>query len=102
MSGGIAYVYDPARHFSEQVNGETVDLESLDDEDRQWLFDTVTRHHAETDSAVAARLLGDWSAALADFVKVMPRDYRRVLEATRRAIEEGVSVDVAVMATARG
>jgi glutamate synthase domain-containing protein 3 len=102
MSGGIAYVYDPARDFTERVNAEMVDLDPLDEEDRQWLFDTVTRHHVETDSAVAARLLGDWTAALADFVKVMPRDYRRVLEATRRAIDEGVSVDVAVMATARG
>ena len=43
-----------------------------------------------------------WGAALDDFVKVMPRDYRRVLEATRRAVDEGVSVDEAVMAAAHG
>ena len=55
----------------------------------------------ETDSAVAARLLATWEDALGDFVKVMPRDYRRVLEATRRAVDEGVSVDVAVMAAPR-
>ena len=48
------------------------------------------------------RLLLDRDAMLDRFVKVMPRDYRRVLDATRRAIEEGTSVDVAVMATARG
>jgi glutamate synthase (NADPH/NADH) large chain len=102
MSGGIAYVYDPARDFAERVNFEMVDLEPLDDEDRQWLFDTVTRHRLETGSAVAARLLEVWGRSLGDFVKVMPRDYRRVLEATRKAVDEGVSVDAAVMAGAHG
>ncbi len=102
MSGGIAYVYDPERDFAERVNFEMVDLEPLDEEDRQWLVDTVTRHHLETQSAVAGRLLHAWGPALDDFVKVMPRDYRRVLEATRRAVDEGVSVDVAVMAASRG
>jgi glutamate synthase (NADPH/NADH) large chain len=101
MSGGIAYVYDPARDFAERVNFQMVDLEPLDEEDRQWLFDTVTRHCVETGSAVAARLLEAWGRSLGDFVKVMPRDYRRVLEATRKAVDEGVSVDAAVMASAR-
>ena len=50
-------------------------------------------------AAPAARRWGD---ALEDFVKVMPRDYRRVLEATRRAVDEGLSVDEAVMAAPRG
>ena len=40
------------------------------------------RHREETGSAVADRLLGDWGRAVDDLVKVMPRDYRRVLEAT--------------------
>jgi glutamate synthase (NADPH/NADH) large chain len=102
MSGGIAYVYDPGRDFAERVNFEMVDLDPLDEEDRQWLVDTVTRHCQETDSAVATRLLGQWGVALGDFVKVMPRDYRRVLEATRRAVDEGVSVDEAVMAASHG
>ncbi|HXQ89986.1 MAG TPA: glutamate synthase-related protein, partial [Acidimicrobiales bacterium] len=102
MSGGIAYVYDPARDFAERVNAEMVDLEPLDEEDRRWLFDTVTRHLELTQSAVAGRLLESWGVALGDFVKVMPRDYRRVLEATRRAVDEGLSVDEAVMASSHG
>jgi glutamate synthase (NADPH/NADH) large chain len=102
MSGGIAYVHDPARDFAERVNFEMVDLDPLDEEDRQWLFDTVTRHGQETGSAVAGRLLEAWGSALGEFVKVMPRDYRRVLEATRRAVDEGVSVDEAVMAASHG
>jgi glutamate synthase (NADPH/NADH) large chain len=102
MSGGIAYVYDRARTFSERVNYEMVDLEPLDEEDKQWLFDTVSCHRDETESAVAAHLLESWADAVCDFVKVMPRDYRRVLEATRRAAEQGTSVDDAVMAAAHG
>jgi len=102
MSGGIAYVYDADRTFSERVNLDMVALESLDEEDRRWLVDIVTRHGAETGSAVAERLLGSWSDAVQMFVKVMPSDYRRVLEATRLALDEGRSVDEAVMAAAHG
>ena len=101
MSGGIAYVYDPDRSFPERVNPEMVELEPLDDEDTAWLTDIVTRHRDETGSALAGRLLEEWETGTADFVKVMPRDYRRVLEATRRAIAEGTSVDDAVMAASR-
>jgi glutamate synthase (NADPH/NADH) large chain len=102
MSGGVAYVYDPGRRFAALVNLDGVDLEPLDEEDRRWLLDVVERHRDETRSAVAERLLAEWGRALTDFVKVMPRDYRRVLEATRRAVEEDTSVDEAVMAAAHG
>jgi glutamate synthase (NADPH/NADH) large chain len=102
MSGGIAFVHDPGRDFPERVNFQLVDLEPLDGDDRGWLFDIVTRHRHETGSVAADRLLAQWDTALDDFVKVMPRDYRRVLEVTRRAIDAGESVDDAVMAAARG
>ncbi|HTZ08220.1 MAG TPA: hypothetical protein VMB72_04060, partial [Acidimicrobiales bacterium] len=102
MSGGIAYVHDPARDFAERVNFEMVDLEPLDEDDRRWLVEVITRHRDETGSAVATRVLAAGGAGLGDFVKVMPRDYRRVLEATQRAVAEGVSVDEAVMAAAHG
>ena len=102
MSGGIAFVYDPDRTFSTLVNDEMVDLEPLDDEDAAWLVETIERHFVETSSAVAERLLADRDAALKDFVKVMPRDYRRVLEATREAEREGRSVEEAIMAVSRG
>jgi glutamate synthase (NADPH) large chain len=102
MSGGIAYVYDPDRTFAGRFNPEMVDVEPLDPDDRDWLAGVVARHREETGSAVADRLLGDWSRAVEDLVKVMPRDYRRVLEATARAVEEGRSVDEAVMAAAHG
>ncbi|HML00684.1 MAG TPA: glutamate synthase subunit alpha, partial [Acidimicrobiales bacterium] len=102
MSGGVAFVFDPDRRFGPLVNTELVELEPLDEEDRRFVLDMVQRHAAETDSALARRLLESWGRSVADFVKVMPRDYRRVLEATRRAVEEGTSVDEAVMAAAHG
>jgi glutamate synthase (NADPH/NADH) large chain len=102
MSGGVAYVHDPDRTFGRRFNPEMVDLEPLGPDDREWLVEIVGRHRDETGSAVAERLLGRWASTLEDMVKVMPRDYRRVLEATARAAEAGVSVDEAVMAAAHG
>ncbi len=80
MSGGIAFVYDPDDVFPALVNREMVDLEPLDDDDREWLRATVERAHREaTGSPVAARLLARWESEVAAFRKVMPKDYKRVL-----------------------
>ena len=102
MSGGIAYVYDPSRSFAPKVNPELVELESLDADDQIWLKEIVERHVTETGSVVGKEILNEFEKACADFIKVMPRDYRRVLEATQQAIAEGRSVEEAVMAVARG
>ncbi|MCL4421715.1 MAG: glutamate synthase large subunit [Actinobacteria bacterium] len=102
MSGGIAYVLDPDRSFASQVNQEMVALEVLTAQDIEWLEAVVSRHGELTGSAVATRLLKSWRSASALFTKVMPRDYRRVMEATARARAEGTPVEVAVMAAAHG
>jgi glutamate synthase (NADPH/NADH) large chain len=68
-----------------------VDLDGLDAADSAFLAEIVNRHAAETGSAVAKRLLDEWDNALADFHKVMPKDYKRVLEVMREAEELGVS-----------
>jgi glutamate synthase (NADPH/NADH) large chain len=102
MSGGAAYVYDPAGAFPLRLNNEMVDLDPIEVEDAEWLRSTVRKHHAETGSAVAERLLGRWHQEIRNFVKVMPKDYKRVLEAARDAEERGLSVDEAIMAAARG
>jgi glutamate synthase (NADPH/NADH) large chain len=99
MSGGIAYLLDPDPGM---VNGEMVDIESLDAEDAEFLRDLVERHLTETGSTVAARLLADWTATLGRFGKVMPKDYKRVLAAARRAERDGLDVNEAVMAAAQG
>ncbi|MFO7778422.1 MAG: glutamate synthase large subunit [Nitriliruptoraceae bacterium] len=102
MSGGIAYVYDPDNTFSTRLNAEMVDLDLLDEDDRHWLREEVRVHGELTGSPVAAGLLAAWHTEVRRFKKVMPRDYKRVLEASRLAEEEGRDVDEAIMASARG
>ena len=99
MSGGIAYLLDLDPGC---VNAEMADLDPLDDEDAAFLRDLLERHHAETGSAVAAGLLADWTSALGRFAKVMPKDYKRVLAAARRAERDGLDVNEAVMAASHG
>ena len=97
MSGGYGYVLDLDPSL---VNGELVDLEPLSDEDAARVRAIVAEHAAYTDSAVGAALLADWPVARARFTAVVPRDFRRVLEATRQARAAGEDVDAAVMAAA--
>ncbi|GAA0232576.1 glutamate synthase large subunit [Saccharothrix mutabilis subsp. mutabilis] len=99
MSGGVAYVLD-ARE--QRVNQEMVDLDPLDDADRDFLRTVVEKHYAETDSAVAHGLLADWDLAVDRFTKVMPKDYKRVLAARARAEQEGRDVNEAIMEAAHG
>ena len=102
MSGGVAFVLDRTGAFVTQVNGEMVDVESPTGTDLVWLRDRIELHADETGSTVARALLDDWTAAAPRFVKIMPRDYRRVLEATESARLSGRSVDEAVMEAAHG
>jgi len=102
MSGGIAYIYDPGRTFGQRVNAEMVEVEPLDGEDSFMVQNLLERHAVETDSAVAGRLLEHWEIEQREFVKVVPRAFRRILEATRLAEAEGRPVDEAVMEAARG
>ena len=102
MSGGVAYVYDPHGELAGIYNHDTVELEPLSPEDRMWLRDRITMHRDETGSAVAEQILADWVSSSEQFVTVMPKDYRRVLEATELAVAEGRSVDEAVMEAAHG
>jgi len=99
MSGGIAYVLDLR---PERVNREMVDLEEPDEQDAEFLREIVERHLAETGSTVAKALLADWDAALKRFSKIMPLDYKRVLQARAAAEAEGRDVNEAIMAAAHG
>ncbi|MBU6244446.1 MAG: glutamate synthase large subunit [Actinomycetales bacterium] len=99
MSGGIAYVLDldPV-----QVNPEMVDLDPVEEPDADELAAIIRRHAQETDSSVARGLLEDWDAARHRFTKVMPKDYRRVLELSRRAQEQGSDPMALVMGGGHG
>lgn len=100
MSGGIAYVWDPEDLFHRNLNNEMVDLDPLDETDAAWLRDTIRTHLTETNSSVAQRILDRWHTNVRHFKKVMPEDFKRVLEAAEKARIEGVDVDEAIMASA--
>ncbi|MGH3724659.1 MAG: glutamate synthase large subunit [Mycobacterium sp.] len=102
MSGGMAYVYDPDKQLMDNLNDEMVDLDALDPDDEQVLRSLIEKHVATTDSAVGQRILADWSGQSDSFVKVMPREYRRVLKAIADAELTGGDVNEAIMAAARG
>jgi glutamate synthase (NADPH/NADH) large chain len=95
MSGGVAYVW---KLDHGKVNPELVDLEPVPDP--AALRALVERHLVETGSAVASALLDRWHPAVAEFTAVMPRDYKRVMEAISAAEAAGRDVDEAVMSVA--
>jgi glutamate synthase (NADPH/NADH) large chain len=78
-----------------------IDLDPLDDLDTSWLVTAIYRHQSETGSEAAGRVLSDWQYSVRQFVKVMPRDYKRVLAAIAEAEESGVDIDEAIMAAAK-
>jgi glutamate synthase (NADPH/NADH) large chain len=102
MSGGMAFVYDPDDTFFRRLNAEMVDLEPVEPDDAEWLRDTLRAYVTATGSGVADRILDRWHTEVRRFKKVMPRDYKRVLEAARIAEESGLDVDEAIMAAAHG
>src|SRR5262249_50233448 len=99
MSGGNAYVLDLAGDFWSRCNTQMVELEMLDDpEEIDEVHAMIQRHAEYTGSDHARNILDHWDEMAPKFVKVMPSDYRRVLEATRRVTAAGLSGEEAVMA----
>jgi glutamate synthase domain-containing protein 3 len=80
MSGGVAYVHDPAGGFEALCNMELVGLEDLGGDDAEEVRALIAEHGERTGSPVAERLLADWDTTREQFVKVMPHDYKRALE----------------------
>jgi glutamate synthase (NADPH/NADH) large chain len=101
MSGGIAFIYDGEGDFASRLNPEMVDLDPLDAEDLEWLRDRIDQHGTETGSSVAERILQNWDLEAGLFVKVMPKDFKRVLAAQRKAEAEGTDPIEAIMAASR-
>ena len=103
MSGGIAYVLDENRDFDTRCNQEMVDLESIsEDEDIELVKQLLNKHVQYTKSTVAENILNNWTAYEEKFVKVMPRDYKKVLTAIKKGREKGLSEEEAIMEAANG
>lgn len=94
MSGGLAFVYDTAGDFASKCNHETIDLVNLSPDDEKELQAYIEEHVKYTNSNVGRRILDSWSAESPKFVKVFPRDYRRVLEEKARLAEEAAAAPV--------
>jgi len=99
MSGGIAYVLDETGSFPGNCNMQMVGLEKLDDPDEiEEVWKMIQRHQTYTQSALAAKVLANWSALVPKLVKVMPKDYKRMLQAIKRVSATGLGGDEALMA----
>ena len=94
MSGGTAYVldFDEAQLNAQAAAGELL-LRSLDEEDERIVVDLLGRHHEETGSPLAQRLLADTPLTLSRITKILPRNYDAVLTARSQALEDGLDVD---------
>jgi glutamate synthase (ferredoxin) len=99
MSGGVAYVYDLDGNFAATCNTEMAGLGKVEEpEEVGALKALIERHVAATGSELGRRLLADWKATLSRFVRVMPHDYRRMLESQRKLRATGLTQDEAELA----
>lgn len=98
MSGGIAYVLDEDRSFSRRCNQEMVELTSLADEAEVTQVKAMIQKHRDyTGSRRARYLLKNWETFRTAFVKIIPKDYQRMLQAIERAYGKGLTGDEALM-----
>ena len=89
MSGGEAFIYDPNKELESKCNLDTFELEELINEnDLNGLKELIEKHYTYTDSEVAKFILNDWDDQIDNFVKVMPTDYKRVLEEMNQSHRE--------------
>ncbi len=103
MSGGTAYVFDRERQFRSRCNLEMVELESLVDESEIWLvYGMIENHFRHTGSAQARRILDNWEHLVPQFVKVMPTDYKRALQARRASLRPPNATPVAHLRVVAG
>ncbi len=99
MSGGVAYILDETGDFATRCNQQMVGLETLEDaEEINDLYQMIQRHVDYTGSQKASKVLASWKEMVPKFVKVMPKDYKRVLQAIEKAIAAGLSGDDALTA----
>jgi glutamate synthase (NADPH/NADH) large chain len=99
MSGGVAYVLDESGDFAGRVNSQMVGVEKLEDAGEIAALRTLVQRHLDhTGSDRARAILAAWGTFVPRFVKVMPKDYKRMLACLDRAKAQGLTGDEAVMA----
>jgi glutamate synthase (ferredoxin) len=99
MSGGVAYVLDETGDFARNVNGAMVGIEKVETAAEQTELRTMIENHLTyTKSARARQVLDQWDLLLPKFVKILPKDYKRMLACIERAQAQGLTGDEAIMA----
>jgi glutamate synthase (ferredoxin) len=99
MSGGVAYILDEAGDFATRCNQQMVGLEKVEEKaEADELYALIKKHADCTKSQKAFKVLALWDEMLPKFVKVMPKDYKRVLQALRKAEQDGLTGDEALNA----
>jgi len=98
MSGGVAYVLDETGSFPCRCNQQMVGLEKMEGAEIEEIRQLIVRHAQYTGSKRAAQVLAKWDAMAPKFVKVMPKDYKRVIAAIKKAQDDGLSGDDALNA----
>ena len=83
MSGGIAYVYDKEGSFEKKCNLDMVQLENITPEDKETIHNMLHNHFKYTESLTAKRVITEFRKERKHFVKVMPIEYKRVLESKK-------------------
>jgi glutamate synthase (NADPH/NADH) large chain len=94
MSGGFAFVFDEDANFEARCNKEMVELEAIGPEDAQLIRSMLQEHVQRTGSRKAVELLDSWEAVTTKFVKVVPSEYRRALEAQASPATNGLRISV--------
>ncbi|GAF19125.1 LOW QUALITY PROTEIN: glutamate synthase [Bacillus sp. JCM 19046] len=98
MSGGLAYVYDPERHFQKKCNQEMVLLEQLNGEDEEVVYKFIQSHYDYTDSDQANHILSNWDQTKNHFIKVIPKDFKEMIATIKQRQQEGLTEAEAAMA----
>jgi glutamate synthase domain-containing protein 3 len=80
MSGGIAYIYGKSEDFKARCNLEMVELEGVSVEDVKNIYNLLSNHYRYTQSRLAVKILDNFAREIKKFIKVMPREYKRILE----------------------
>lgn len=85
MSGGMAYIFDEKQEFESNCNTASVDLDPLDSDDLLLLSQLIRDHVKNTGSKLAQNILDNWEKSISSFIKVMPKEYKAVLEKRKKS-----------------
>ncbi|VYT66581.1 glutamate synthase large subunit [Clostridium tertium] len=97
MSGGIAYIYNKDNKLDKKINKELIDIEDLKSGDLNELKSLIKEHVHETESKLGNNLLENWDNESNNFIKIIPRDYKAILDLIEEKKNEGLNYEDALL-----